>query len=152
MNHLCLAIDIFCCLHFMDSSFTQSFFISLISLPWSSPGKWNFHTLYTWSFGGYLIDKALWRHTFCSFPQEHRVSCWIQRGLTIDSLSSLLLLTPSLIHSCWRQSYMLNYGEQFVMKQQTAPNFQYCMLGQRQSSFSSKGITLKKFCLIFRVI
>ena len=39
---------------------------------------------------------------------------------------------------------MLNYGEQFVMKQQAAPNFKYCMLGQRQSSFSSKAITLKK--------
>lgn len=40
---------------------------------------------------------------------------------------------------------MPNRGEQSVMKQQAAPNFKYCMLGQRQSSFSSsKAITLKK--------
>jgi len=90
MNHLCLAIDIFCSLHFMDSTFTQSFFISLS--PYLGEVWANGISTHSCSFGGYLIDKALWRHTFYSFPQEHKASCWIQRGLTIDSLSSLLLL------------------------------------------------------------
>ena len=68
----------------------ESFFISLS--PYLGEVWANGISIHSCSFGGYLIDKALWRHTFYNFPQEHKASCWIQRGLTIDSLSSLLLL------------------------------------------------------------
>lgn len=59
--------------------FTQPFFLYLPVLE-QCLVKQSLQILFMWSFGGSLIDKALWRYIFYSFPQECIAACWFQRG------------------------------------------------------------------------